>query len=214
MSESRARFEKMLDYDLNADNAAAGAFGRLFTQQQEQWVEAQEKEIKKAGGSVSQADTDYLMEAFKTEHWDKHKEEHKKRALAAHDGASKEAQADQAGDQMMDRAGHVVQGGISSMLMGGDFSGGISHGLRHAVLGAIMGIPFVGEFLAKIAAFVGSNVKSWFGAGEGLSWDAAGEKVERENIKARMGDLKDYANPDMLADMVNRSSREFTAEVK
>lgn len=215
MSDSRARFEKMLNYDLDAAHAADGAFGRLYQQQQEQWVRAEEDKIKDKGGAVSAQDTANLKQQFNTEYWDKHKNELKTRTLAAYDGESSEQTADRIGNDVMDKAGSVVGGGISSMLMGGDFTGGISHGLRYAIMGGIMSIPIVGEFLAKVTAWIGSKVKSLFGGGESLSWDKAGEKVEGEKIKERMGQqLGQYADVNKLAEMVNQSGREFTAEEK
>ena len=159
MTTNKERFEMMLDRDLEAAKRGVGCV--LAT-----YIRAKKlRGLPSKGNRAPMRTVSQLAEQFDATKWQEQKEALKAKTLAAYDGATAEPSAEDIGNKVVDGGMNAVGGGVSSMLTGADFGSGLSHGMRHALLSGIMGIPFVGDFLAKITAFVGSHIKSMFGMG-------------------------------------------------
>ncbi len=218
MTEEKTRFEALIDKELDNAKSGQGAYAKLYDQQKTQWLATETQKMIATTGSVTADDQQKLVQQFDSK-WDQNKDgtienSLKASAMKAYNGDSKETQVENAANTAMDKAGSVIGGGVSSMLMGGDFTGGLSHGLRHAIMGLIMSIPFVGEFLGQAMGWMGSKVKSLFGSEEkSLSWSEAGDKVTRDKIKERMGaQLGQYADVNQLAKLVDEAGKNPGAE--
>ncbi len=215
MNEEKQRFSALIDKELDAAKSNEGAYAKLYEQQKGQWIGPRRDQILKSTELSSDdkiAQIQQLDSQFDAE-WDKNKDITNQKSLKfsvmkSYDGESKETQVENAANTAMDKAGSVIGGGVSSMLMGGDFAGGISHSFRHMIMGLIMSIPFVGEFLGQAMGWTGSQVKSLFGGEEkALSWSEAGEKVGRDKIKERIGADIQNADPNRLAALVDEAAK-------
>lgn len=207
--DAKQQFEKRLEFDLRAENAASGAFGKLYTQAKEQFVQSKMTAAMESGQSVNKEMRGQFEKQFDTTEWVKGTAKIKKDTMAAYEGKAE-------GIDTNDLFSGLTNGAMSSLATGENPLTGAWYSVKHAAFGLITKIPGVGDFIGQVTAYLGSKLDYALGnRKDSFTWDQAGKRVELEGVKKRMGGLAAIGGDvDKLAVMVQESSRDFTDEEK
>lgn len=202
------RFKALVAEDLQAENAASGAFAQAYDQRKKAWLDAQKAANYDNPNKPSEA---ALTQHFNNEIWIKQlAPQLQESAEAAYaDRTPKEGQGT---NDIAAQAGGILnkaaEGGIASLMTGGDMMGGATHALRHAGFGLLTGLPGVGNFLSQLGRYIGGLLGSWFGDQPALSWKEAGEQVKQEKINERLAGLAPVADVKQLQAMAAEAAKE------